>query len=85
MVKAFLPAYLPITLAARPVGASKTVFKFLAFLAFTSDAIRVVFPVPAYPFKTKANAPALENSSNFKMASFWLSVTSNGKCLFISV
>lgn len=80
-----MPAYFPITFAALPVGARRTVFKFFTFLAFTKEAMSVVFPVPAYPFSTNAKAPEAKNLSILKMASFWLSVTSKGKCLFISV
>lgn len=42
-----------MTFAARPVGAKSTYFLLISNKLLTMVAITVVFPVPAYPLRTK--------------------------------
>jgi hypothetical protein len=48
-VDALIPLYEAITLAARPVGARRTVEILCSFSVRTIAPIEVVLPVPAYP------------------------------------
>ena len=52
IVDAFLFEYFDRTLAALPVGARRTDLLPIHGSDFTKEEINVVFPVPAYPFKT---------------------------------
>jgi hypothetical protein len=72
MVDAFLLEYLAKTLAALPVGASKTERFPTEGSDLTSADISVVFPVPAYPFNKKILLlPIVEiNSLKFKSTFF---------------
>ena len=53
MVEALLLEYLVKTLAALPVGARSEDFFFTEDKLLTNAAIKLVFPVPAYPFTRK--------------------------------
>lgn len=53
MVEALLFEYLVKTLAALPVGARSEDFLFTEDKLLTNAAIKLVFPVPAYPFTRK--------------------------------
>ena len=73
IVEDFLFEYLERTLAALPVGAINTERLPMLGNDFTSDEIKVVFPVPAYPFKTKTLLlpRVVINSTNSCIAFFW--------------
>lgn len=53
MVEALLFEYLDRTLAALPVGARSDGFLFTENKLLTNAEIKLVFPVPAYPFRRK--------------------------------
>ena len=53
MVDALLFENLERTLAALPVGANSNGFLFTEYKLFTNAEIKLVLPVPAYPFRRK--------------------------------
>jgi hypothetical protein len=50
-------------LAARPVGANNTDFNLTCGSTLTKALINVVFPVPAYPLRTKQESTLLERTN----------------------
>ena len=81
MVCALLPEYEEKTFAARPVGASRTVFLSSISIVRTRADMSDVFPVPAYPQSKKTLRSSSErmNSDNFSIVFSCSKVGSKGK------